>query len=190
VTRLTIEKASFLKYNDINDISFLGTPDCLSGMPILWVRQWKWAFSFSFVFETLLYGWSKVGIQVYFSKNLTIFGSYGTAESCKKVLPVFVVTLSSSLKCAEHMYVCSLGNHVSSFRFFCTNFIHASRFSWLARSNLENKSKYNIWRPMWRSGGNTRLLRKRSRVRFPHSANNCVHEHVCLYWVWVFYCNM
>jgi hypothetical protein len=43
-------------------------------------------------------------------------------------------------------------------------------------------------RPMWRSGGNTRLLRKRSRVQFPHSANICVHEHVCLYWVWVFLC--
>jgi hypothetical protein len=35
---------------------------------------------------------------------------------------------------------------------------------------------------MWRSGGYTRLLRKRSRVRFLHSANICVHEHVCLYW--------
>jgi hypothetical protein len=23
---------------------------------------------------------------------------------------------------------------------------------------------------------------------FPHSANICVHEHVCLYWVWVFLC--
>jgi hypothetical protein len=43
-------------------------------------------------------------------------------------------------------------------------------------------------RPMWRSGRNTRLLRKRSRVRFPHSTNICVHEHVCLYWVWVFLC--
>jgi hypothetical protein len=32
---------------------------------------------------------------------------------------------------------------------------------------------------MWRSGGNTRLLRKRSQVRFPHSANICVHEHIC-----------
>jgi hypothetical protein len=31
---------------------------------------------------------------------------------------------------------------------------------------------------MWDSGGNTRLLRKWLRVRFPHSANNCVHEHV------------
>jgi hypothetical protein len=41
---------------------------------------------------------------------------------------------------------------------------------------------------MWRSGVNTRLLRQRSRVRFPHSANICVHEHVCLYWVWVFIC--
>jgi hypothetical protein len=47
---------------------------------------------------------------------------------------------------------------------------------------------YIGWRPIWRhSGGNTRLLRKRSRVRF-HSANICVHEHVCLYWVWVFLC--
>jgi hypothetical protein len=46
----------------------------------------------------------------------------------------------------------------------------------------------NIWRPTWRSGGNTRLLRKRSRVRFPHGANICVHEHVSLYWVWVFLC--
>jgi hypothetical protein len=36
------------------------------------------------------------------------------------------------------------------------------------------------------SGENTRLQRKRSRVRFPHSANICVYEHVCLYWVWVF----
>jgi hypothetical protein len=42
--------------------------------------------------------------------------------------------------------------------------------------------------PIWRSGGNTRLLRKTSRVRFPHSANICVHEHVYLYWVWVFLC--
>jgi hypothetical protein len=33
------------------------------------------------------------------------------------------------------------------------------------------------------SGANTRLLRKRSRVRFPLSANICVHEIVCLYWV-------
>jgi hypothetical protein len=39
-----------------------------------------------------------------------------------------------------------------------------------------------------RSGGNTPLLRKRSRVRFPHSANICVHEHDCLYWVCVFLC--
>jgi hypothetical protein len=31
---------------------------------------------------------------------------------------------------------------------------------------------------MWCGGGNTRILRKRSRVRFPHSANICVHEHV------------
>jgi hypothetical protein len=30
--------------------------------------------------------------------------------------------------------------------------------------------------PFWRIGGNT--LRKRSRVRFPHSANICVYEHV------------
>jgi hypothetical protein len=37
-----------------------------------------------------------------------------------------------------------------------------------------------------RSGVNTRLLRKRSRVRFPHNANIYVHEHVCLYWVSVF----
>jgi hypothetical protein len=44
------------------------------------------------------------------------------------------------------------------------------------------------WRPMWRSGENTRLLRKRSRVWFPHSANICVHEHLCLYWLWVFLC--
>jgi hypothetical protein len=64
--------------------------------------------------------------------------------------------------------------------------------------NLTNKSiwlvsyhvnKYYIWRrPIWRSGVNTRLLRKRSLVRFPHSANIWVHEHVCLYWVWVFLC--
>jgi hypothetical protein len=51
-----------------------------------------------------------------------------------------------------------------------------------------NISAIEIWRPIWRSGRNTRLLRKRSRVRFPHSANICVHEHVCLYWVWVFLC--
>jgi hypothetical protein len=41
-----------------------------------------------------------------------------------------------------------------------------------------------ICRPMWRSGGNTRLLLQRLRVRFPHS----VHGHVCLYWVWWFLC--
>jgi hypothetical protein len=34
---------------------------------------------------------------------------------------------------------------------------------------------------MWRSGGNTHLLRRRSQVRFPHSANFCVDEQVCLY---------
>jgi hypothetical protein len=28
VTRLSIEKAPFFNINDINDISFLGTPDC------------------------------------------------------------------------------------------------------------------------------------------------------------------
>jgi hypothetical protein len=39
---------------------------------------------------------------------------------------------------------------------------------------------------MWRIGRSTRLLRKRSRVQFPQSANICVHQHVCLYWVWVF----
>jgi hypothetical protein len=47
---------------------------------------------------------------------------------------------------------------------------------------------YKHWRPIWRSGGNTRLLRKRSRVRFPHNSNISVYEHVCLYWVWVFLC--
>jgi hypothetical protein len=41
---------------------------------------------------------------------------------------------------------------------------------------------------MWGGGGNTRLLRKRSLVRFPHCANICVHENVCLYWVWGFLC--
>jgi hypothetical protein len=25
-------------------------------------------------------------------------------------------------------------------------------------------------------------------IRFPHCANICVHEHVCLYWVWVLLC--
>jgi hypothetical protein len=38
----------------------------------------------------------------------------------------------------------------------------------------------------WRNGLNTRLLRKRSRVRLPHSTNICVHEYVCLYCVWTF----
>jgi hypothetical protein len=38
-------------------------------------------------------------------------------------------------------------------------------------------------RPIWRSDRNTRLLRKRSLVRFPHNANICVHVHVFLYWV-------
>jgi hypothetical protein len=40
------ERASFLKINDINDISFLGTPDChhccsiaKAGMLILWIKQ-------------------------------------------------------------------------------------------------------------------------------------------------------
>jgi hypothetical protein len=37
---------------------------------------------------------------------------------------------------------------------------------------------------------NTRFLRKRSGVRISHSVNFCVHEHVCLYWVWVFLCYM
>jgi hypothetical protein len=33
----------------------------------------------------------------------------------------------------------------------------------------------------WRNGLNSRLLRKRSRIRFPHSTNICVHKHVCMY---------
>jgi hypothetical protein len=45
-----------------------------------------------------------------------------------------------------------------------------------------------ISRLIWRSGRNTCLLRKRSRVRFQQSANICVHHHVCLYWAWVFLC--
>jgi hypothetical protein len=53
---------------------------------------------------------------------------------------------------------------------------------------LQTKRADQLRRLMWRSGGNTRLLRKRLRVRFPHSENICVHEHVCLYWVWVFLC--
>jgi hypothetical protein len=53
---------------------------------------------------------------------------------------------------------------------------------------IETTRPNTIRRPMWPSGVNTRLLRQRSRVRFPHSANICVHEHVCLYWVWVFLC--
>jgi hypothetical protein len=28
----------------------------------------------------------------------------------------------------------------------------------------------------------------RARVRFTHSADICVYEHVCSYWVWVFLC--
>jgi hypothetical protein len=50
------------------------------------------------------------------------------------------------------------------------------------------KSSISILTTEWLSGLNTRLLRKRSRVRFPHSTNICLHEHVCLYWVWVFLC--
>jgi hypothetical protein len=38
----------------------------------------------------------------------------------------------------------------------------------------------------WRNGPNTRLLCKRSRVRFPHRTHICVHDHACLYWVWAF----
>jgi hypothetical protein len=30
------------------------------------------------------------------------------------------------------------------------------------------------------------ILRKWPRIRFPHSTNICVHEHVCWYTVWVF----
>jgi hypothetical protein len=37
-----------------------------------------------------------------------------------------------------------------------------------------------------RHSPNTRLLRKESRVRFPHSTDISVHAHVCLHWVWVF----
>jgi hypothetical protein len=44
VTLLAKNRVSFLKINDINDISFFGTPDChlcgsiaLAGMPILWL---------------------------------------------------------------------------------------------------------------------------------------------------------
>jgi hypothetical protein len=39
----------------------------------------------------------------------------------------------------------------------------------------------------WRNDPNTRLLR--SRVRFPHSTNICVYEHLYLYWVWAFSMN-
>jgi hypothetical protein len=53
----------------------------------------------------------------------------------------------------------------------------------ILRNILSGSEFYWSWRPIWRSGWNTRLLRKRSRVRFPHSANICVHEHVYLYWV-------
>jgi hypothetical protein len=35
-------------------------------------------------------------------------------------------------------------------------------------------------RPMWRSSGNTPILRKRSRVRLTHCANICVHMSVGL----------
>jgi hypothetical protein len=42
---------------------------------------------------------------------------------------------------------------------------------------LQGNSNLGTKRPRWRSGVNTRRLRKRSRVRFPHSANICVHEH-------------
>jgi hypothetical protein len=63
----------------------------------------------------------------------------------------------------------------------------------ISLSILDKNFKWQFsdnWRPTKRSGGNTHLLRKRSRVRFPHNANICVHEHVCLYWVWVFLCNI
>jgi hypothetical protein len=36
------------------------------------------------------------------------------------------------------------------------------------------------WATDWRNGPNTRLLRKRSRVRFSHSTKICVPEH-CLF---------
>jgi hypothetical protein len=39
-----------------------------------------------------------------------------------------------------------------------------------------------------RSGQNTRIVRKRSLIRLPHSAHICVNEHICLYWAWVFQC--
>jgi hypothetical protein len=32
------------------------------------------------------------------------------------------------------------------------------------------------------------ILAYYARGRGPHSTNICVHEHVCLYWVWVFLC--
>jgi hypothetical protein len=61
---------------------------------------------------------------------------------------------------------------------------------WYESVSLLYYACYIHRRLMWRSSGNTRLLRKRSRVRFPHNANICVREHVCLYWVWVFLCIM
>jgi hypothetical protein len=67
-----------------------------------------------------------------------------------------------------------------------------------SKSLTKTIQTYQIfWQPIWRSGRNTRLLRKRLRVRFPHSANICVHEHVrCIgsgcyyyYYIYVFFLN-
>jgi hypothetical protein len=44
-----------------------------------------------------------------------------------------------------------------------------------------NRLMMMYWRPIWRSGLYTRLLRKRLRVRFPYTTNIYVHDHVCLY---------
>jgi hypothetical protein len=61
---------------------------------------------------------------------------------------------------------------------------------WSKKDDINNVvfSFFLLQTTIWRSGVNTRLLRQRSQVRIPHNANICVHEHVCLYWVWVFLC--
>jgi hypothetical protein len=59
---------------------------------------------------------------------------------------------------------------------------------WWVMADEDSPSYLANLAPFWRSGLIARLLRKRLRVRFPHSANICVHEHVCLYWVWMFLC--
>jgi hypothetical protein len=88
---------------------------------------------------------------------------------------------------ANHAYSMDyLTSHLYPFTFYERAEQLYYNMKWNLYKWLVNLFYNTVCRPNWRSGRNTRLLRKRSRVPSLHSTNICVHEHVCLYWVWVF----